>query len=183
MNIKKGLSQIYRMFCPISTIEMYRRMGVSIGENTHLGANIIIDHSHYWHVTIGKNVGIGPETYILAHDSSTKPYLGYTKIANVVIEDNVFIGARAVILPGVTIGKNAIIGAGSVVSKNIPANTVWVGNPAKYVCTLQEYLVKQQNHFDISPKFTEDYTMRTKLSNEKKKELVSKIGNGYGFII
>lgn len=50
-----------------------------------------------------------------------------------VIEDNVFIGARCIILKGVTIGENSIVGAGSVVTKSIPANEIWAGNPAKFI--------------------------------------------------
>ena len=53
--------------------------------------------------------------------------------APVVIEHNVFIGARCIILKGVTIGENSIVGAGSVVTKSIPANEIWAGNPAKFI--------------------------------------------------
>ena len=49
------------------------------------------------------------------------------------IRRGVSIGAGAVILGGVTIGENALIGAGSVVTKNIPANELWLGNPAKFI--------------------------------------------------
>ena len=51
----------------------------------------------------------------------------------VIIEDNVFIGARSIILKGVTIGRNSIVGAGSVVTKSIPSNQIWGGNPAKFI--------------------------------------------------
>lgn len=51
----------------------------------------------------------------------------------IVIKDNVFIGAHAIILKGVTIGENSIIGAGAVVTKSIPANQIWAGNPAKFI--------------------------------------------------
>ena len=55
------------------------------------------------------------------------------KLNNVVIEDNVFIGAHTTILKGVKIGKNSIIGSCSLVSKEIPPNEVWGGNPAKFI--------------------------------------------------
>lgn len=56
--------------------------------------------------------------------------------APVVIEDNVFIGARSIILKGVTIGENSIVGAGSVVTRSIPSNQIWGGNPAKFIRNL-----------------------------------------------
>lgn len=51
----------------------------------------------------------------------------------VVIEDNVFIGARAIVLKGVRIGRNSVVGAGAVVAKDVPANAVVAGNPARVV--------------------------------------------------
>lgn len=57
----------------------------------------------------------------------------------VTIEDNVWIGAGSIILPGVTIGKNLVIGAGSIVTKNIPANVVAVGNPCRILREINEY--------------------------------------------
>ncbi|WP_207942415.1 galactoside O-acetyltransferase [Enterococcus sp. DIV2402] len=57
----------------------------------------------------------------------------------VTIEDNVWIGAGSVILPGVTIGKNSVIGAGSIVTKNIPANVVAVGNPCRILREINEH--------------------------------------------
>ncbi len=67
---------------------------------------------------------LAPRVHILAHDASTKIFLDYTKISNVKIGNNVFIGAGAIILPGSIIEDNVIIGAGSIVSKRIPANSV-----------------------------------------------------------
>ena len=55
---------------------------------------------------------------------------GLTKPKPVIIEDDVWIGTKTILLPGVHIGKGAIIGAGSVVTKNIPPYTIAVGNPA-----------------------------------------------------
>ena len=57
-------------------------------------------------------------------------------VAPVRISDGVFIGARVIILKGVTIGENAVIGAGSVVTKDVHANEVWAGNPAKCIKSL-----------------------------------------------
>ena len=56
----------------------------------------------------------------------------------ITIEDNVWIGGGAVICPGVKIGKNSVIGAGSVVVKDIPSNSIAVGNPCRVINTLEE---------------------------------------------
>lgn len=64
---------------------------------------------------------------------ASKDDLKHRKCAPVVIGDNVFIGAKCIILKGVTIGENSIVGAGSVVTKSIPANEIWAGNPAKFI--------------------------------------------------
>jgi len=57
----------------------------------------------------------------------------HKKSDNIIIEDDVFIGAFSIILKGVTIGQNSIIGSGSVVTKDVPANEIWAGNPAKCI--------------------------------------------------
>jgi len=66
------------------------------------------------------------------HDLSPEGrHFGPASAEPVVIEDNVFIGSRAIILKGVTIGRDSVIGAGSVVTRSIPPRTVAAGNPAK----------------------------------------------------
>ena len=87
--------------------------------------NIIMQKpSHCWLISIGDNVTLAPYSQILAHDASTYNFIKYTKISDVTIGNNVFIGAGAIILPNVKIGDNVIIGAGSVVTKDIPNNSV-----------------------------------------------------------
>lgn len=99
----------------------------------------IIDPSHCWHIKIGDNVTLAPRVHILAHDTSTKHFLGYTRIGNVVIGNNVFIGADSVILPGVTIGDNVVVGANSTVSRDVPSNVVVAGSPAIYIQLMNLY--------------------------------------------
>lgn len=119
--------------------------GLKIGKNFRRRTGVIIDSTHCYHITIGDNVTLAPRVHILAHDSSTYLFFGKTRVANVTIGNNVFIGAGAFILPGVHIGNNVIIGAGSVVTKNIPDNTVAAGNPARVICALEAYLDKEKD--------------------------------------
>ena len=120
-------------------IDKLIRRGLIIGKDCKLG-NCSIDPSHCFHITIGDNVVFGPQVRILAHDASTGVFLGYTRVANVNIGSNVFIGAHSIVLPGVTIGDNVVIGAGSIVVKDIPADSVAAGNPARVVKSLDEFL-------------------------------------------
>lgn len=125
-------------------IEKLYKRGLKVGKNLHRMGGVIIDPSHCYHITIGDNVTLAPRVHILAHDSSTTMFLGKTRAANVTIGNNVFVGAGSIILPGVHVGNRVIIGAGSIVSKDIPDNSVAVGNPAKVVCGIDEYLVKEK---------------------------------------
>lgn len=105
---------------------------------------VIIDPSHCYHITIGDNVILAPRVHILAHDSSFGLYTGKTRAANVMIGNDVFVGAGSIILPGVHIGSRVIIGAGSIVTKDIPANSVAAGNPARVICDIDAYLEKEK---------------------------------------
>lgn len=115
---------------------------------------VIIDPSHCYHIRIGSNVTLAPRVHILAHDASTFMFFGYTRAADVNIGDYVFIGASSIVMPGVTIGDRVIIGAGSVVTKDIPSNSVAVGNPARVICSLDEYLEKEKAKMNRENTFT-----------------------------
>ena len=128
---------------PQNLEKLYMR-GLRIGKKFHRMEGVIIDPSHCYHITIGDNVTLAPRVHVLAHDSSTYMFLGKTRAANVTIGNNVFVGAGSIILPGVHIGNRVIIGAGSIVTKDIPDNSVAVGNPAKVICAIDEYLEKEK---------------------------------------
>lgn len=108
---------------------------LKIGNNSGIGISCEINGP----VTIGNNVMMGPEVVIYTrshkHDKIgvTMQEQGMTEAAPVVIEDDVWIGRRAIIMPGVVIGRGSIIGAGAVVTKSIAEYSVAVGVPAKIV--------------------------------------------------
>jgi acetyltransferase-like isoleucine patch superfamily enzyme len=87
-------------------------------------------------VEIGEDTQIGPGTLITTTVHNYQSALE-TRYLPVVIGEGVWIGANVTVLPGVTIGDQAVIGAGAVVTKDIPANTVAVGVPAKVVKTIE----------------------------------------------
>ena len=104
---------------------------VSIGEGTYANMNLtLIDD---WQITIGKHVLIGPNVTLCTTGHSIHPKHRADGMYSfpITIEDNVWLGANVIVLPGVTIGENSVIGAGSVVTKDIPANVIAFGSPCK----------------------------------------------------
>ena len=136
------------------------KRGLVVGKSFKCMGEVIIDPSHCWHITIGNNVTLAPRVHILAHDASTKLFFDYTRVSNVTIGDNVFVGAGTIVLPGVSIGNNVVIGAGSIVSHDIPDGCVAVGNPARVVKSLDEYLNKEKGRMKDDNVFGEEYTLR-----------------------
>lgn len=114
---------------------------IEIGEGTYLNFNCnFVDDTK---IIIGKNVLFGPAVTIATVGHPINPnYRGYMYADPVKIEDNCWIGAGTTICPGVTIGENSVIGAGSVVTKDIPANSVAVGNPCKVLRSINEHDMK-----------------------------------------
>jgi len=110
------------------------------GVNTHIGAGCFFNFGCIFldvaPITFNDGVLVGPNVQFLTPTHPLNPvdrealWEGGLPIT---VGRNVWIGGGAIILPGVTIGENAVIGAGAVVSKDIPANAVAVGNPAKVV--------------------------------------------------
>lgn len=172
----------YRLRGEVSTEQLIKQ-GMQVGKNFERMNNVLIDDSHAWLIEIGDNVTLAPRVHILAHDASTKKFLGYTKIGRVTIGNNVFVGAEAVILPGVTIGSNVVIGANSTVTHDVPDNTVVVGCPARVLCSLDEYLNKERARMETCPVYDESYTLRGDVSMDKRMQQKEELKSGIGFIV
>ena len=148
-----------------SYIQYLKRKGITIGENVtfHGPRTTIVDVTQPSLIKIGDNVEITSNVTILCHDyawSVFKQLYGEIIGSNkkVVIGNNVFIGMNSIILSGVTIGDNCVIGAGSVVTKDIPGNTVAVGNPAKVIMTIEEFYEKRKQEYEEDAKIlTKEY--------------------------
>lgn len=164
-------------------VEKLIKEGLIIGKNYNIQRGCIIDSSHCWLIEIGNNVTLAPRVHILAHDASTKQALGYTKIGQVIIGNNVFIGANTTILPNTKIGNNVIIGANSLVSKDIDDNSVVAGNPARKICSYEEYIDKNRKTMKERPIYREEYTLRNKkITMQMKEKMKVELRNGIGYV-
>lgn len=118
-----------------STLHMgakfYDTQNIEIGEDTIIGEGVVLDGRDK--ITIGNHVDVASEVmvYNAEHDLASEHFSPVSE--PVTIKDYVFIGPRAIILPGVTIDKGAVVGAGAVVTKNVDEFTIVGGVPAKII--------------------------------------------------
>ncbi|MFF5635852.1 sugar O-acetyltransferase [Streptomyces sp. NPDC012825] len=111
---------------------------ITVGEDTFINYNLTaLDVAP---ITIGRDCQIGPNVQLLTptHPVEPEPRRDKLEAARpITIGDNVWLGGGAIVLAGVTIGDNSVIGAGAVVTKDVPANVVAVGNPARVIRSIQ----------------------------------------------
>lgn len=146
LKIFKKLIELYRkMFWPLE--KQARNVGVHIG-----GGNFIA--SRFWStepylITIGNNCQITAGVKMFTHGgagAARKQYPTFDTFGKVFIGDYVYLGNNTLVMPGVAIGNNVLVAAGSVVTKSIPDNVVVGGNPAKYICSIEEYIERNMSY-------------------------------------
>lgn len=113
---------------------------VDYGKNLHIGdgsfANFGLIALDVAPIRIGRKVQIGTNVQLLTPIHPLDPTLraqGWEAAAPIMIEDNVWVGSGAIVLPGVTIGANSVVAAGAIVTKDVPTRVVVAGNPARVV--------------------------------------------------
>ncbi|MEN8764387.1 DapH/DapD/GlmU-related protein [Wenyingzhuangia sp.] len=99
-------------------------------------------------IVFGNNVELGPGVKIISSNHNFEDFSKIIKSKPIVIGDNVWIGANSVVLPGIKIGNNVIVGAGSVVVKDLPSNSVAVGNPCKVISEKKEHVKTSDIEFN-----------------------------------
>lgn len=148
--IEKINLKFYKKYYPL----FLKKRGINISSNfyTKFGDGYIhpschFDGKDYSLIYIGDNTTISKNVEILTHDYSISKAMivsgeknkGGFFLKSVKIGQNCFIGANSIILPGTIIGDNVVIGAGSIVKGKIDSNQVIVGNPAKFVMTIEQF--------------------------------------------
>ena len=143
-NTYRTPEELHELMCRLTAQPDFPSFGMfppfytDCGKNTHFGQNVFVnsgcrfqDQGGIW---IGDNALIGHNAVLATLNHDPDPAKRGNLIpAKIIIGNNVWLGANVTVLPGVTIGDGAIIAAGAVVTKNVPANTVVGGVPAKVI--------------------------------------------------
>lgn len=145
MIIKKIQSVFHRLFWSLERQALYA--GVKMGKNNFIA-------SHFWSsepylITVGSHCQITAGVKIFTHGGggAVRKFIPkFDAFGKVTIGDNVYIGSNSLIMPGISVGNNVLIAAGSVVTKSIPSNVVVGGNPARIVCTIEEYIERNVSY-------------------------------------
>lgn len=157
------------------TPEKYaRHIGVTIGKNC------LIDTRNWssepYLITIGNNVQVTRGVSIHTHGGGNavrEKHPDFDVFGKVVIEDWAYIGAHSQIMPGVTIGRGALVAAGSIVTKSVTPGTVVGGNPARYICTVEEYYERSKK-YNLSTKGLSQTEKRNILLNTPDDKFLKK---------
>lgn len=131
-------------------------IGVKIGENTQITTRNWPSEPYL--IQIGAHCQITDNVFMFTHGGGNvlRPNIpDFDVFGKVVIEDWCYIGACSLIMPGVTIGRGSLVAAGSVVTKSIPSGVVVGGNPARILCTIEEY--KKRNETFNTHTFGKSY--------------------------
>jgi len=152
MGLKRIVQKLKLRYGPRETVvRTLREMGVRIGERCRIYTTNFGPEP--WLVRIGDHVCISNDVTFVCHNLTwplQDRYESLTAFGKIEIKDNCQIGVNVTILPNVTIGPNSAVGAGSVVTKDVPPDVVAAGNPARVICTMDEYERKcAERHIDI----------------------------------
>lgn len=142
-----------------------RHLGVAIGKNCLISTRNWPSEGYL--ISIGNNVQITPYVSIHTHGGAhaiRHSHPDFDLFGKVMIADWAYIGANSQIMPGVTIGEGALVAAGSIVTKSVAPHTVVGGNPARYICTTEEYYERNKQY---------NVNIKSLSLREKKKKLLS----------
>ena len=164
-------------------IQIFRGKGIQIGEKTGIQAGCYLDPAYPHLIKIGNHCVLSNNVTVLAHDAATDRYLAVCKIGRVEIKDYCFIGINSTILPNVTIGPYSVVGAGSVVTKDVPPFVVVGGNPARKICSLEEFKRHHECEIESRPCFPRAVYDKSDLADSLKQELFDGLEGTFGYLI
>lgn len=156
------ITQFYWRFIA-SPLAYARHIGVKIGEHCLIGTRGWSTEPYL--ITIGNHVQITTGVLIHTHGAAhvaRSSFPQFDTFGKVVIKDWSYIGSNSIILPGVTIGEGTLVAAGSVVTKSHPPHSVLAGNPAKVICSVDDY-IKRNLRYNVNTK---------RMSNKEKRDFL-----------
>ena len=135
--VRRLLSELFGYAVPAS-LRVFPPFYTDFGKNISVGENVFINACCHFQdhggVTLGDGCQIGHNVVFATLNHGLVPEdRAFTYPAPIVLERNVWVGSNATILQGVTIGENAVVAAGAVVTRDVPANTIVGGVPAKFI--------------------------------------------------
>ncbi len=141
--LRSLFSRIVFRFFPVYRL---KKSGAKIGKNVFFGQGVYIELENAKLLEIGDNVVLSAFSKIILHDSSLNNVDNFKVLyGKVILGRKSYIGAGAIILPGTKIGENTIIGAGSLVKGTLKKNSVYAGNPAKFLGSISALKLKWKN--------------------------------------
>lgn len=162
-------------------IDLYRRIFWSLEKQAcHVGVKMGTSNfvsSRFWSsepylISIGSNCQITDGVRFYTHGgagAARRDFPKFDTFGRIIVGDFVYFGSNTMIMPGVTIGDNVLIAGGSVVTKSIPSNVVVGGNPARFICGIDDYIKKNlkynTNTKGLDAKSKRDFLL--KLSDDK----------------
>lgn len=138
------IASIWQNILKKATIEAAKNRGLKIGENLYV-QGVPNFGSEPFLIEIGNHVTLAEGVSFINHGGDARvtkrieKYKDGRNFGRIKIGNNTFIGKGTILMPGISIGNNCIIGSLSVVSSSVPDNSVYVGSPAKFICTIDEY--------------------------------------------
>lgn len=176
MNVyRRVYEKIKRLYLSCFSLEKQAKLvGVNIGKNNFIDSRFWSSEPYL--IKIGSNCQITKGVYIYTHGGGNVVRHINPKFdcfGKVEIGNYVYIGNNSLIMPGVTIGNNVLIAAGSVVTKSIPDNLVIAGNPAKVICSIDDYY-KRNEKFNCNTKGMSHYKKRKILTKMSSNQFITK---------
>lgn len=156
---------IYVKFFKKKFYSNYKR-GKRVRSNSH------IDTLFPELIEIGDDFISAPGSVILAHDASLLLFTDKIRTEKTIIGNNVFLGSNSVVMPGIKIANRVIVGSGAIVTHDVPENSVVVGNPARVICSVDDYISKCNNKgtiHNVSEDFLKSIREGTPLDYKKIK--------------
>ena len=162
--IRKGWYTLYYSIIKKDHITFARKLGVTIGKGCRIIPNpISVFGTEPWLISLGDNVEITGAVSFVNHDGAVwilrhlnEQYRNADIFGKIIVGNNVFFGIRTIVLPDIKIGDNVIIGAGSVVVNDIESNSVYAGVPAKRICSINEYIRKNEKNIVPTKAMTQE---------------------------